>query len=301
MPRPTSASYKSRDRGSLEFESKLHKKEGQIMKIVREDPITISPSFLIKDASEKMVDKDVRRLPVTSPGTKKLHGMLVSRNIINFLGGGEKHEIIEEKHEGNFLSAINDRVKIIMDEDCPSARKSFTIAKVAKLLRDEEVGGVPVLNDEDEVVGIVTEREFASYIPNPAKTTVGEHMTGKVVTAEPELFLVDAMKRMISEGFRRLPVVEKGRLQGLLTSVDILEYFATNEMFNHMASGDASDALSIEISEIMTKNPITTEPKEDLGKVSRRMESEGHSGLPVLDNGELVGIITERDILEILI
>lgn len=271
------------------------------MNIARTEVVTISQGLPIKKAVEKMLENDVRRLPVTSPGTKKLHGMVVSRDIVSFLGGGEKHKIIKNRHDGNFLSAINDSVKLIMEKDAPNAQEKSSISEVAKLLHGKGVGGTPILDKEDKIVGIVTERDFAGYIPAPAETTVGDHMVGRVVTIEPEVFLVDAMEKMISKGFRRLPVVEDGQLLGILTSVDVLKYFGSNEVFKHMASGNASDAMSIEVNEIMTEEPHTAKPKDDLGEVAREMEAQGYGGFPVIEDDELVGIITERDILEILL
>lgn len=301
LTKDPSASYKSGDRGPLEFESKLHEEEGEIMKIANRNVFTISPSLPIKEASEIMVERGVRRLPVASPGTKKFQGMIVSRDIVDFLGGGDKHQIIEKKHSKNFLSAINDSSEIIMNPSVPYVKKSSSISETAKLLSERGVGGVPILDKKKAVEGIVSERDFASYIPAPANVQVEVYMTQNVVTTDPNLFLIDAMKRMISEGFRRLPVVEDGGLEGILTSVDILDYFASSEIFDYMSTGDASDAISIEINQIMTEDPLSVSPKDDLGETARKMEEKGYSGLPVVEDEELVGIITERDILELLI
>lgn len=301
MSRDPSASYKSRDRGPIEFESRLHEEEGNIMEIANRNVVGISPGFPIKKASEKMLEEGFRRLPVISPGTDKLHGMLVSTHIVDFLGGGEKNKIIRNKHNGNFLSAINEGCRIIMNPDAPKTTNTSSISEVAKLLCDTGVGGVPILDKEEKVVGIVTERDFTGYMPSPAKARVDRYMTNDIITANPNLFLLDAMKRMISEGFRRLPVVEDGELVGILTSMDVLSYFATSEIFEHMESEDAVDAMSIEINEIMTKDPFTTTPDADLGEIAEVMKKKNYSGLPVLENGTLVGLITERDMLEILI
>jgi len=245
--------------------------------------------------------KKIRRLPVTSPGTELFQGIVVSRDIVDFLGGGEKHQIIENKHEGNFLSAINDSSKTIMDPDVPYAQVSSSITEVANKMVEGGEGGIPILDKEDKLVGIVSERDFANYVPSPAKIRVEPYMTQNVVTADPDLFLIKAMKKMISKGFRRLPVVENGKLLGVITSVDVLRYFAESEIFKHMQSEDANDALSIEISEIMTDDVITANPQDDLGETARKMGKYGYGGLPVLENGELVGLITERDMLEILL
>lgn len=301
LPRDPSASYKSRDRGPVEFESKLHEEEGPIMEIAKKDVVTIPPSLPIKDASELMVEKGVRRLPVTTPGQGKLQGMLITRDIIDFLGGGTKHQIIEKKHSNNFLSAINDSSKLIMDENPPYADNKSSISKVAKILIEKETGGAPIINNEKIVVGIVSERDFTRYVPSPARVKVETYMSQNVTTATPNTYLIEAMKKMISKGFRRLPVIEDNELVGMLTSVDVLNYFGTSEMFKHMKSGDATDAMHEEVRKIMTKDIVTATPQADLGETTRRMNEHGYGGLPVVENESLVGIITERDILEILV
>jgi len=301
MPKDPSASYKSRDRGPVEFESKLHEEEGEIMDIASEDVITISTGLPIKDATEKMVENGIRRLPVTDPGTRRLKGMLVTRDIVNFLGGGEKHQIIENKHSGNFLSAINDSTERIMNSNPPYTTNKSSISKAAQKMKDEGVGGLPILDKDKKIVGIVSERDLTGYMPSPAKAKVENYMTQNVTTLDPDVFLAEAMKEMISKGFRRLPVVENDDIIGIITSVDVLDYFGSSEMFKNMSSGNAADALHVEIKKIMTEDPLCCGPGDDVGNSARKMKESGFGGLPVTENGNLIGIITERDIIEALL
>ena len=301
MPKDPSASYKSRDRGPVEFESKLHEEEGEIMDIASEDVITISTGLPIKDATEKMVENGIRRLPVTDPGTRRLKGMLVTRDIVNFLGGGEKHQIIENKHSGNFLSAINDSTERIMDPNPPYTTNKSSISKTAQKMKDEGVGGLPILDKDKKILGIVSERDLTGYMPSPANAKVDNYMTQNVITLEPDVFLTEAMEEMISKGFRRLPVVENDDIIGIITSVDVLKYFGSSEMFKNMSSGNAADALHVEIKKIMTEDPLCCEPEDDVGNIARKMKESGFGGLPVTENGNLIGIITERDIIEALL
>jgi len=64
------------------------------MPLARKTVITVPPTTRIKNVAELMVERGVRRLPVTSPGTKKLMGIVRTRDIIDFLGGGEKFRIV---------------------------------------------------------------------------------------------------------------------------------------------------------------------------------------------------------------
>ena len=300
MRRSPHMGYKSRDRGPLEFESRLHKEEGNIMPLARKNVVTAPPTTRIKDAAELMVRQNVRRLPIIDPGTKRLIGILTTRDIVNFLGGGDKFKIIQNKFKGNFLAAVNDQVRTIMSEKVIHGTHDMSIADFAKLLIKTGMGGAPIIDEHGHVVGIVSERDFLSYVPSSTGTAVSYRMTRKVVTAEPELQIREAARRMISKGVRRLPVVRFRELVGMITSVDILRYFGTSKMFEYMATGRVDEAISMGVETIMTRDLLTVAPGTDIGEAAFMMVERGCGGLPVVEGDELVGIITERDLLELL-
>ncbi|MDI6819432.1 MAG: CBS domain-containing protein [Candidatus Hodarchaeaceae archaeon] len=301
MRRLPHVGYKSRDRGPLEFKSRLRREEGNIMPIARRNVLTIPPTVRIKDAAELMVKNKVRRLPITDPGTKRLIGIVTTRDIIDFLGGGERSKIIQNKFKGNFLAAVNDPIRTIMSEKVVHGTFDMSIKDVAKLLLRTGVGGAPILDERAHVVGMVSERDFVPYVPIAAGILVGYHMTRKVVTAEPELQIKEAARRMVSRGVRRLPVVCDRELVGIVTSVDILRYFGTSEMFEHMAHGRVDEAMSVGVDRIMTSKVLTVTPQTDIGEAAALMVERGCGGLPVVERDELVGIMTERNVLELLI
>jgi CBS domain-containing protein len=105
---------------------------------------------------------------------------------------------------------------------------------------------------------------------------------------------------MISKGVRRLPVVRFRELVGIVTSVDILKYFGTSKMFEYMATGRVDEAISMGVETIMTRDLLTVTPRTDIGEAAHLMVERGCGGLPVVEGDELVGIITERDMLELL-
>ncbi|MCS7131271.1 MAG: CBS domain-containing protein, partial [Hadesarchaea archaeon] len=75
----------------------------------------------------------------------------------------------------------------------------------------------------------------------------------------------------------------------------------TSKMFEYMASGRAEEAMEVEVKEIMTKDVLTVSPQTDIGEAAFLMVQKGCGGLPVVDGEALVGIITEHDMLELLI
>ncbi len=295
-------SYKSRAGGRpLDFHSRLRKEEGNIMPIARRSVITIQPTTRIKDAAEIMVKNKVRRLPVVDPGTKRMIGILITRDILDFLGGGEKSKIIQNRFKGNFLAAINDAVRTIMSEKVVCGTSAMSVNDVAQLLWKTGMGGVPIVDENQRVVGIVSERDFVTFTPAVTGTEVGYHMTRNITSAEPELQIKEAAKKMVSLGVRRLPVVEARVLVGMVTSVDILRYFGTGKMFEYMSTNRVDEAMSVGVEDIMTRNVLTVTQNTDVGEAARLMVERGCGGLPVVEEDELIGIITERDILGLLI
>ena len=271
------------------------------MPIARRSVITIQPTTRIKDAAELMVKNKVRRLPIVDPGTKRMIGILITRDILDFLGGGEKSKIIQNRFKGNFLAAINDAVRTIMSEKVVCGTSAMSVNDVAQLLWKTGMGGAPIVDENQRVVGIVSERDFVTFTPAVTGTQVGYHMTRNVITAEPELQIKEAAKKMVSLGVRRLPVVEAHALVGIITSVNILRYFSTSKMFEYMSTNRVDEAMSVGVEDIMTRDVLTTTPNTDVGEAARLMIERGCGGLPVIEGDELVGIITERDILELLI
>lgn len=238
---------------------------------------------------------------MTEPGTKKLMGILRTRNIIDFLGGGEKHQIVRVKFKDNFFAAVNEPVRTIMSQDVTHGTVYMSIIDAAKILLEKGVGGIPILGENEQIEGIVSERDFISYVPATTGVPVSYHMTRHVVTAEPELSIRDAARRMISWGFRRLPVVRGRELVGIVTSMDILRYFGTGKVFEYMRSQRMDEAMAVSIQEIMARDVLKVAPETDVGEAAALMRERGCGGLPVVSGKRLVGMITEHDLLRLLV
>lgn len=299
--RPPDLGYKAGPRGGKELGSRISRREGSIMLVAKRDVVTIPPTLPIKEAAELMVQKRVRRLPVVKPGTGTLIGMLITRDIINFLGGGEKHLIIKEKFKGNFAAAVNQPVSVIMSEEPIYATNQMSITDVVKLLLRTGVGGVPIVDSEERVVGIVSERDLIHRLPPVTGVPVAYYMTRHLFALSPSDTILKACVEMISRGVRRFPVVEGKKLVGIVTSVDLLKYFGTSKIFEEMPMGKVEEALSKPVSGIMTREVVTTTPHTDVGEVALLMSQKRCGGIPVVEDEKLVGIITEHDLLKLVL
>jgi len=290
------------DRGSLNFKSKLSQHDGDIMMVAKRDVVQIPPTMTIMGAVKTMVKYRFRRLPVSDPGTNRLMGIVTVIDVVNFLGGGDKAQIIENKHRGNLLSAINEEISSIMEENVVTLHEGDSIDGVIRMMLRGNVSGFPIVNDDSKVIGIVSERDFVGIV---AKTITGksvaDFMSRDVVTVRPDTTVEDAARVMISSDFRRVPIVHEGVMTGIVTTSDIVNYLGSGEVFEKLVTGNMHEALDVPIKAIAREAPITVEPNLDLGEAAELMIARDVNVLPVIVDGALTGIITERDFLRAIV
>lgn len=305
MKDKTSINRKS-NTGAIERETKVHDKEGDIMAIASRDVISIPPSKSIKDTAKVMMEHEFRRLPITDPGSGKVLGIVTVMDILDFFGGGSKFNIIEKKYEDNFLAAINEPVREIMTRDVVSLSKKASIGETIETMLSNQLGAIPLVDGDDKLVGIVTERDIALSLAGVAsKETAQDYMSAKVFTTTPGTPLESACKIMVRNGLRRIPIVggeadiskAAKKLLGIITSTDIIRFLNAKELFDNLNSNLATDVLETIISEIMVTDPITIEPNMTIGDLCELFAEKNIGGVPVVKDDKVMGIITERDIL----
>ena len=111
----------------------------------------------------------------------------------------------------------------IMTSSPRTVASSATVGEAAKLMRDEDVGSLPVVQD-NRLVGVVTDRDIAVRVVaegRDAQTHVAEVASDRPVTVEPSADVDQALQLMSEHQVRRLPVVEGGRLVGVIAQADI--------------------------------------------------------------------------------
>jgi CBS domain-containing protein len=104
--------------------------------------------------------------------------------------------------------------------------RSAAALDAAKIMREEDVGSVPVVDDDGALVGIVTDRDIVLRVVaegrDPATTYVEDVATADPHCAEPDEPLEDAYDRMATWRIRRLPIVDGDRVVGMLAQADLV-------------------------------------------------------------------------------
>jgi CBS domain-containing protein len=291
-----------RGKGPVSLKSSTAKKrEGEILHTAKSPVITMAPTTPIYDAIKIMANERFRRIPIADPGTKTLAGIVTATDIIDYLGGGKKFEIIQQKFSGNLYKAINEPIKLIMNQKVFAVKTTSEISEAIQIMKEKNVGGLPVVDEENHVRAIVTERDIVHvFAGRISGVKVSELMTSHVVTALPQTTIFETEKTMIAHGFRRLPIVADGKLVGIITAMDIIRFFGTGEVFKHLQSGTITQVLNTPALQIAIKEVLTIEPDVDAGRAAEIMREKSLGALPVVQNGKLVGIITERDFFKII-
>ena len=126
-----------------------------------------------------------------------------------------------------------------------------------------------------------------------------DYMTKTVVTVQPEDFLVDVRKSMQDQGVRHLPVVDGGKLVGIVSLNTIRD--AAPSKATDLSIHEVHYLLSkMKIREVMKKEVVTCGPDDHVEDISKIMQTKRIGAVPVVDKGQLVGILTNDDMFRIL-
>jgi CBS domain-containing protein len=115
-------------------------------------------------------------------------------------------------------------VRDAMTGDPRSIGASASVVEAARLMREQHIGSLPVTED-DRLVGMITDRDITTRVVAesavPETTSVGDVYSRALISVEPNNDLETALQLMAHHQVRRLPVVENGRLVGMVAQADI--------------------------------------------------------------------------------
>ena len=260
----------------------------QIKNLMSEDLITVDKDQNLSDALKLLRKHNVSRLPVTN--NKELVGIISERDIANKLGSS--------KYESMPASRLH--ISSVMVKDVFTVPQSMQLEDVAKLMLENGIGSVPVMDDE-KMVGIVSKADFVTLATGIAfdKITVKEMMSKDLTFVSPTERLIHARRLMIESHVGRLPVIEDEKLVGMITSKDLMRAFIDFRK-KVPEKYQKSQIKEVLIEDIMSTNPTFVTKDMSITEVSEIMMETGFNGLPVVEDDKVVGIITQTDILKLI-
>lgn len=179
------------------------------------------------------------------------------------------------------------KVKDVMTEDVIFVDKDVDLRYVLKLMKKHEITKVPVV-EEKKLIGVITDSKIAAKLGSirsrgvPAARLHASSVTDKnieIISPDTEVKII--LKAVGEPGPTMLNVVEDGKLVGVVTKADLLHLVESKE----------------EVKEIMHENIHSVSPEDRVIHARRRMIDEKVARLPVINNGMLIGVISDNEVV----
>ena len=118
------------------------------------------------------------------------------------------------------------QVHDVINKDVLTISANVTVEEAIRRLVENHISGMPVVDEEEQLVGIISEFQLLEtlYFPEIREMLVRDVMTKNVLTVTPNTVLSDATSLMMAHRIRRLPVVDNGKVVGVVSRRDLLQY-----------------------------------------------------------------------------
>jgi CBS domain-containing protein len=255
----------------------------KVSEIIVRDIISIDKGDTVERALDLMERNKISHLIVTSGD--KLVGVLSVRDLMDGLGSSRFERIPARRI---YISALMSEPPITIEQDAD-------ILDAAKVMLDKRISLLPVLND-GKLVGLITESDIIRQME------LRGDLSSLIKREHPKIMpnerIVHARAVMLERGARILPVVDSGKLIGLVTEMILAKaFFEVRDRIEGTYMDDVARRVIVE--DIMLESP----PKlsNDLKNVKETFLSTGLPALPIVDSSEkVIGVIERKSLLRLL-
>lgn len=183
------------------------------------------------------------------------------------------------------------RVKEIMNEKHPSIYEDELATKARAIIRDFALRILPIMDKTKKLVGIVSRGDVMTISSSVSPIRVKGIMREPKYTATMEDDVNSTVKEMIRLDEWNTPVVNSTQDKNYKGVFGL-------ENFIEAIIRTSPEKLAKNVNEVMSKNVITCSPEDEVDNIWRLMQTKSLGGLPVVKNNRLVGIVTQKDLIE---
>lgn len=275
------------------------------LKSIIKIPITITPNTNILEARDILLKYRIGRLVVEL--NKKPIGIVTEKDIARNVS------IFSEKPIEKIL------VKDIMSKDLVVVSPDATIFECAKLMKKHGISSVIIQNKVGMLIGLVTKSDLVStfLIQSTASLNISKIMSKKVITVSQDDSVFEVRSILFNNKISRVIVTKNKNPIGIITYRDFIpvktfdfykgsldstekQELLSSVYLNELNVNRLSYLLTFSAKDIMTKEPFVVSSDDDVYTAAILMVRHGISGIPVIRNKKLVGIITKSDIVNVL-
>lgn len=271
-----------------------------VSQVMTPRPLTISPSANLAEAATTMQTGRVKRLPV-------IH----QNQLVGILTDGEVCRALPAIHEGltpwEFaVRAGSTQVRQAMRFPVLTVEEQSSLKTAIEMMVERRIGGVPVVNEDGLLSGMLTLTDVLKAAAQDAPLTwgrVGNYMTSSTINVDVGAMASEGAARLKISQLQVLPVLEGGRLVGVLHEKDV---FAAVERAS-ATHGDTvlSDQFmlgELKVTDLMKPSGAQVRSSAPMEEAMQAMLSADVHGLPVMgEGGHLLGVITISDMLKAIL
>ena len=126
-----------------------------------------------------------------------------------------------------------------LDQPLGTIGSGQTIKMALKMLFEHNIGLLVVCDEENKISGVLSERDIIKTLhvqgAKSISMEIGDIMTRKVETCSPNSDILSVLERLVKGKFRHMPVVNNGKLVGIVTSRDLIQYFSGHSADQELA------------------------------------------------------------------
>lgn len=257
----------------------------KVADLMSRELLTIDIDRSLRDARRLMEKHGVSRLVVTDEG--RVVGILTERDMARRLGTYVERKL-SDAHV--FVSAACTKQLITIGPE-------QSVERAAQLMLEHGISSLMV-SDDEKVVGILTKTDLIKAL-RESRVKVRSHMSSPVITVVVGEDLLRTRKLMLEHGIKRVVVQLGRRIVGIVTEGDVAHALGLFRKLSEAKHWDEK-LRRIRVDDVMSREVITIDANETLGKCVKLMLEHDISGLPVLEAGRLVGILTKTDLIRAL-
>lgn len=261
--------------------------------------VTVTPETPVVIARKVMSAKRIRALPVVRE--ENLVGIVTRRGLLR-IDYSPLMEMTDKRSEKKRHILVGE----IMTTNPIATLPNELLLKAAHVMWENKITALPVVNEERELVGILTSSDILRVIIEELPYlkehfAVNAYMSIDPITISPDTPLIETRRIMAVNCIRALPVLEGTRLAGIVTRTNLMAASWPRRFY--CIEAEHSQKIEREkVEQIMSTNVITIHENANIIEAAGLMLVNKIHALPVVDKeGRLVGIITESDLFSMVV
>ncbi len=175
----------------------------------------------------------------------------------------------------------------VMSKEVAAISPEEIVISAAKIMSDSKISCL-VIMDQGNVIGIITETDVLRRVAKKGKdiyqVKLGKIMSSPVESVPSDLSVLEASKIMGAKRIKRLPIIDEGKLVGIVTQTDLVRALTSYGLWR-------------DVSEIMSRNIAGIQMHASVAEAAEIMTSHSISCIMVMDGGDVAGVLTEKDML----